>query len=177
MYMAHDKNWHGIMKVLEIKHWRDGKVIWQQDNILNLLHLDGEEFVLRSAFSGGRISNIIPENYYMGLDNRQVPAASDTMDSLISEPTANGYTRQPISSSGDFTVVEDSSHFRAVSPIVAFQAAGGSWGPVVNLFLTDRTDNTGYLIATASLQTPITVNDGETVTLRLAIQLRDCPVE
>jgi hypothetical protein len=170
-------NWRGIMKVLEIQHLRNGKVIWEQKNILNLLHLDGEEFVLRAAFNGGRVSNIIPDNFYMGMDNRQTPEASDTMDGLIAEPTANGYTRQPISSAGYFTVVEDSSHFRAVSPIIAFQAAGGSWGPVQNLFLTDRTDNTGFLIATASIQTPIIVNDGETVTLRLAIQLRDCPVE
>lgn len=175
--MELDRNWRGIMKVLEIKHWREGEVIWEQNNILNLLHLDGEEFVLRAAFNGGRISNIIPENFYMGLDNRQAPSASDTMDSLIAEPTANGYTRQPISSAGDFTVVEDSSHFRAVSPIIAFQASSGSWGPVQNLFLTDRTDNTGFLISTAIIQTPITVNDGETVTLRLAMQLRDCPVE
>jgi hypothetical protein len=175
--MTFDKNWRGIMKVLEIKHWRNGKVIWEQNQILNLLHNDGEEYVLRAAFNGGRISNVIPENFYMGLDNRQFPAAGDTMDSLISEPSSNGYTRQPISSAGDFTVVEDSSHFRAVSPIMAFQAAGGNWGPVQNLFLTDRTDNTGYLISTATLQTPITVNDGETVTLRLAMQLRDCPIE
>lgn len=172
-----EKNhWQGIMKILEIQHWRDGRVIWEQKNVKNLLHLEGEEYILRAAFTGGKTSDVIPERYYLGLDNREVVNAEDTMDFLITEPTGNGYTRQDILSAGDFTVSKDenSGHYRAISPIVAFQASGGTWGPVQNLFLTDTADSTGYLISTAKLDTIITVSDGDSVTMRISLQLKDC---
>ena len=40
-------DWHGIMKILWIKHWRDGEMIWEAENIKNLLHREGESFILR----------------------------------------------------------------------------------------------------------------------------------
>ncbi len=170
-----NKDWHGIMKVLWIKHWRKGEVIWQQDNVYNLLHTDGESFVLRAVFTGGQVSSVIPTNYYMGLDNRSAILEANTLTKLVAEPTTNGYLRQAMSSAGDFIVTLEGSNYRATSPIVAFKAVGGSWGPVSNVFLTNTATSTGTLISSAKLDTGISVADGDQITMRIGIVLKDCP--
>lgn len=173
--MSKKVNWNGLLKVLEIQHLDvSGNILWQQRNILNVLHLDGEEYLLRAAFQGGAISTVIPDDYYLGMDNRLNIGVEDTMDDLIGEPGGSGYERQAISSNNDFTLNFEQDHFVATSPIVAFRATTGNWGPVSNIFLTDKEDNTGYLIATATLSTAIEVNSGESVTARIGLQLRDC---
>lgn len=172
----HNDNWFGIMKILHIQKWDvDGTLLWEDRNIRNLLHLEGEEFILRAAFSGGKNSVVIPENYYLGLDNRLNPLAANTMDDLIGEPTGGGYTRQSISSLNDFSVNLDSEHYIATSPIVAFNATSSAWGPVSNLFLTDKDDNTGSLISTAVLETAVSLEIGQQVTMRIGLLLKDCP--
>jgi hypothetical protein len=171
-----DNNWNGIMKVLEIKHWRNDKIIWERRNIKNLLHEKGEEFILSAAFSGGKISTVIPDNYYFGLDNRSLVKADQEMDNLIGEPTGNGYTRQTISSSNEFIIGFENDHYQAVSPVLVFRASGASWGPVTNLFLTDQAGNAGSLISTAALGESVIVNDGDSITVRLTMLLKDCAV-
>lgn len=168
-------NWHGILRILEIQHLNsNGEVLWQQKDVYNTLHQDGEEFLLRAAFTGGQNSTVIPEEYYLGLDNRQSIAASNTMDDLIGEPTGYGYERQSVKSSGEFAINFQNDHFVATSPIVAFRATTGNWGPASNVFITDKSDNTGYLIATAVLSSPIFVNSGDAITMRIGMQLRTC---
>lgn len=152
------------------------KILWEQKNILNMLHNDGEEFVLRSIFLGGKTNNAyIPNYYYFGLDNRVSLAASDIMTSLVSEPTTSGYTRVAVASTSNFTLGTNETNTQISSPIVTFRAVGGSWGPVKNLFLTDASDNTGYLISSVALASSVTLNDGESINLRMSITLKDCP--
>ena len=169
------KDWHGIMKILDIQH-RDakGNLLWEDHNIHNLLHLDGEEFLLRATFQGGQDNTVIPEYYYLGMDNRLVVDSEDTMEDIIGEPAGSGYERQPVHSQTDFAINFEQNHFVATSPIVAFQATTGTWGPVSNLFISDTNDTSGYLIATAVLTTAIEVNSGDSVTARIGMQLRDC---
>lgn len=163
------------MQVIEICHLDEfGKILWKKENVLNLLHLDGEEFLLRAAFTGGRVSTIVPDNYFIGLDNRQNPSVSDTIDNLIGEPSFGGYQRQQVSSSGDFSINFENSHFVATSPIVAFRSTTGSWGPVSKLFITDKNDNSGYLISTANLDAPLLLDPGRQITVRIGMRLR-CP--
>lgn len=165
--------WRGIMKVIHIQHLNvDGKIVWEQKNIRNMLHTEGEEFLLRAAFAGG--SEIVPENYYLGLDNRSVINSGDTMDDLLAEPTTGGYSRQPVSSVDDFSISLEEGHIVALSPVVVFRAISGSWGPVSNLFITDKQNNSGFLISTATLGSAITVAEGDSVTLRFGMQLKDC---
>jgi hypothetical protein len=169
-------SWNGLMKILWIEQIRNNEVIWRAENIKNVLHTDGESYILRAAFTGGPVSEVIPENYYIGLDARFSLAASDTITDLLGEPTINGYTRQAVSSTGNFTVTipEGSANYRATSPIVAFQAEGGSWGPVKNVFLTDTATSSGNLICSAELPSQISVVDGDTITMRLGLSLKDC---
>lgn len=168
-------NWRGILKILEIKHLDiNGNVIWEKRNIKNVLHLDGEEFLLRAAFLGGRESTIIPDNYYLGLDNRQTVQVEDTLDDLIGEPSGGGYERQMVSSAGDFAINFESNHFLITSPIVAFRATTGSWGPITNLFLSDVVNSSGYLISTAELNSAVSLEIGESVTMRIGMTLKEC---
>jgi len=168
-------SWNGIMKLIELTHIRDGQVIQKFENLKNMLHQDGEEFILRACFIGGQSNSVIPANYFLGLDNRVEPFESDTLAALTGEPTGNGYSRQTISSSGEFVVSLDTSHFKAVSPIVTFQAVTGSWGPVNNLFLSTTLDDTGFLICTVVLPQALTVAANDSVTMRMAMTLKDCP--
>lgn len=168
------KNKH-LMKLIEIQHRNvDGSVLWEAHNLLNIIHLDGEEFLLRAAFTGGKISSVIPDYYYLGLDNRQLLAKADTMENLIAEPFGGGYTRQQISSAGDFSINIESGDFIATSPIVAFRSTTSNWGPVSNLWITDAADNSGYLISSISLQSPISLITGQSVTMRIGMQLLEC---
>lgn len=163
------------MKIKEIQHTDSfGNIIWQGKNIPNLLHLEGEKFLLQAAFTGGVISTIIPSVYYLGLDNRLTVAVGDTIDNLIGEPLSNGYERAQVSSSGDFTINFEQSHYVATSPIVAFRALGGSWGPCSNLFLTAEVEGVFQLISTAVLPSAIIMNSGDAITMRIGLQIRDC---
>lgn len=171
-------DWHGLLKIFEI--WKtdsEGNVVWRDQNLYNLLHLDGEEFLLKACFIGGIENTIIPEKYYFGLDNRTSVASDDTMASIAesgNEPATNGYSRVNISSSNVFNVSPSGDHFVALGPIISFSATGGSWGPTRNLFLTTEPDNTGYLISSVALSEVLTVNTGETINMRHGLALADC---
>ena len=170
------KNWNGILKLIELHHLDvDGSIISKQVNRLNTLHQGGEEFLLRAAFTGGRISEVIPDFYYIGLDNRQSVSFSDTIDNLIGEPITGGYQRQQVSSSGDFAINLNQTHFLATSPIVGFRSTTTGWGPVSNIFLTTAIDSTGDLISTVVLAAPISLGAGQSVTMRIGITIKDCP--
>lgn len=170
-----NKNWHGIMKVEEVQHVRDGKVIWRNENLHNLLHIQGEEFILKVVFSEYILK---PDYYYFGLDNRSTIQVTDELSDLIDEPITNGYFRQAANSVDDFTFLVVEGYNRARSPILTFSAIGGSWGPVRNLFLTmqdqDVSADLGYLIASVDLEQDITVASGDAISLRMAMTLRDC---
>lgn len=167
--------WNGILTIIDIQHTNSkGDILWEAKNIKNLLHQEGEEFLLRAAFTGGQTSTVIPVSYYLGLDNRQAIDVSNTLDDLIGEPASGGYERQAISSSGDFSINFENSHFVATSPIVVFRATVGNWGPISNLFLTTTADNTGYLISTAVLNSSVSLTAGDNVTMRIGMRLSGC---
>jgi hypothetical protein len=158
-----------LLTILDIEHVHKGDVVWRAENLTNVLHKQGEEFILSCLFKSATVSP--PTFYYLGLDNRSNPVDTDMIDSLQSEPTANGYARQPVSSGSGFTVAEVDGVIRATSIVVSFTASGGSWGPIKNLFLTDEISSSGYLIATAPLGDDRTLASGDTLTMRFALAL------
>ncbi len=163
-----------LMTVLEIQHWdRNGNLIWEGKNFPNLLHDEGEAFCLGVLFNSAVTP--LPPNYYCGLDNRVSPAAVDSLANLSQEPTQFGYARQVVSSANGWTVaINESGIYQATTNVLTFVASGGGgWGPVRNLFLTNSATNTGKLISTAALDGPHTLSDGEQITLRLGLTLRD----
>ena len=50
---------------------------------------------------------------------------------LSGEPSGNGYSRQPVSSTTGFTIINNGGVYQARSNVVIFAAVTGSWGPVV----------------------------------------------
>lgn len=165
-----NSSWHGLVKILEIQHIRNNEVIWEDKNILNTLHVQGEMFLLQCAFSNA--GTLPPANLYFGLDSRPTISITDTLAS-ISEPSGNGYARQPVSTSTGFSIDIVSGIYRASSQVIAFSATGGGYGPLNNLFLATTSNNTGLLIASNPLTTPITLVNGDNVTMRMSVSLQD----
>ena len=166
-----NKNWHGLMKIVEIQHICNGEVVWEEKNILNTFHNGGELFVLSCCFDNG--GSLPPANYYLGLDNRSTVSADDMLSDLVDEPTSNGYLRASVSSSNAFVIDTISGVYNASGPIITFTATGSGYGPVSNLFLATTSDNTGILIATAVLSAPITFTNSSSVNMRMRLSLQD----
>ncbi len=139
-----------LIKILEIKHLdSEGNVLWQEENIPNIFHRQGEQFLLSVAFNTAS-TIVVPANYYIGLDGRLTLSDTDTLLSLANEPNTNGYSRAAVPSLNGFSVSLDvNNKFSAVSNVVQFSASGGSWGPVQNLFLCNTITNSGFLISCA----------------------------
>lgn len=168
------KNWHGLMEIVEFTHFgKQGEILYREKNIKNMMHVGGEDFVLKVLFAG----KTLPTNYYLGLDSRSSLEFSTLLSNLSGqEPTLSGYQRQAVLSSS-FSITDLSNgHKQANSPIVLFKATGGSWGPVKNIFLSTSLgyDPTAYLISSATLGNNITVSDGEIVTMKMAMLLSSC---
>ena len=165
-----------LLKIENIKHLDvDGTILWQQNDIYNIFHSNGQQYLLNVMFNTS--SGItIPSNYYLGLDNRTTSSIGDTLASLSNEPTQNGYLRQAVSSLNGFSVAlgTDNTNYQATSNIAVFNATGGQWGPVSNLFLATTLTNTGYLISTAVLTSPVTVSSGQQVSMRISVGLINC---
>jgi hypothetical protein len=169
-----NKNWRGLVKILEIEHLdKFGNLKWRSENINNIFHAEGQLFMLSVCFAG---ESVPTSGYYLGLDARSdiniEDNLNDTLGDLINEPTTNGYTRQVIENDS-FTITSVNSTYRAKTPIVSFQATGGSWGPVKNIFLATSEDDSGYLISSNILNENLTMNDGDIVNLRIGLSLQD----
>lgn len=163
-----------LLRLESIEHLdRDGNILWQQKNVDNLLHSDGQYYLLNLGFN--QSSGItVPSSYYVGLDNRTTPDVSDTLTSLSNEPTQYGYSRQGVSSTNGFTLTETSGIYKATTDTVTFSASGGNYGPISNLFLATSSGSTGYLISTISFETERTVADGQTLVMRMSVSLKNC---
>lgn len=167
------KNWHGIMEILEFNHFDSkGKILYKENNIKNMLHVGGEDFILKTLFVG----QTLPANYYLGLDSRSSLSFSTLIADLAGqEPAINGYQRQSVASN-NFSMTEVNGHKQANSPVVLFRATNGTWGPVRNIFLCNGLgyNSTISLISSASLSNSITVADGEIITMKMGMLLSNC---
>lgn len=170
------KDWNGILKIEELLIKRNEEIIYKVNDLYNILHTEGEAEILRALFIGGPTSNAyIPSLYYLGLDDRATLAASDTLATLSGEPSSGGYTRQPISSTTGFTLVESGSTVKAKSGVIIFSATGSSWGPVRNMFLTNvATGTSGILYSSIPIGSNVTVANGDDISLRFSMALKNC---
>jgi len=167
-----------LLKITELNHFsKNGELINQYRDLPNLVHDEGEEFMLRAIFEGGRVENsFIPNIYFFGLDNRSAITSEDTMETIAldaSEPSVNGYSRQGVGSTSNFQIELVGGIWEADSPIITFFASGGSWGPISNLFLTTSSDNSGFLISTVELSDTFTLTDGQLINMKMIISLKD----
>lgn len=156
------------MTIIEAIHSdRDGKVLWYAENIPNIMHTQGQQFILTTLFAGGSI----PGSYYVGLDNRSTVNQADTLANLVGEPTSFGYSRQTLSPQSGFTPMFDSANWTVLSNNLLFTATGGNIGPIQNAFLTTGSAMQGFLISTIQLPRSKTINNTETFSFRISLGL------
>lgn len=172
-------SWNGLMKIIDFQQIRNGKIVLEKKNLNNMIHYEGDEYFLTSLFKND--GTFPAASYYLGLDSRTTIALVDSMSDLLDEPISHGYIRQAVSSqTGNDTgwniTFNESGYFKAMSSIVTFIASGGNWGPVKNLFLTNKSDNSGKLLSTVSLSSDVSLTDGDAINLRIAMTLRDFPI-
>jgi hypothetical protein len=159
------------MRVLELSHLSEhGDVLFKTNNIDNILHVQGEEFILKALF--GNVE--IPSEYYLGLDARTNLLTTNSISGISGlEPSTAGYSRQNITAESFSFVLGEDGNYQANSPVVLFRATTGSWGPVRNIFLATAPLYSGYLISSVPLGTALTVQQGEIVSMRIGLGLRN----
>jgi hypothetical protein len=142
---------------------RRGRLLWA-DAGHNLWHDEGEQWLLQVAFTEAQS---VPANFYIGLDARTSLAEADTLASLVSEPSTNGYARQPVASDATadgWAVTQVGGDYRATSKTVTFTASGGSIGPVTKMFVCTVVSGTGgKLVASRALSQSRTLANGESL--------------
>lgn len=149
---------------------KDGKVIREEKNVPNLLHVEGEQTILGNLFAG----TSLPGTYYLGIDARTSIAAADTLSSLINEPSSGGYNRQGVASNA-FTIETSGTTVKAKTGIITFSCTSGTWPTAKNLFLTDVGSGTsGVLYSSVVLSSPFTLSSGESITLKFSMALSNC---
>jgi hypothetical protein len=160
-----NNKWHGILKIITTQHRSEsGELLWEEANVIrNLLHVDGEAFILKALFTG---QEDIPDDWFIGLDGRNSLNINQTM-SDVSEPSGNGYERQSVPSSGQFVYADG----EVIGPIVTFRAVGGSF-TAKNVFFSDM-DTDGTLISSAALTSARTVLNGQTLSVKVSFALSD----
>ena len=164
-----------LMTIQSFKLFDENKNIkYEQFNIKNILHAEGEEYFLKYVFKS--VDLIIPEKYYVGLDFRSTLSRTDTLSSIFLEPSSNNYRRQAINT---WSFSSSAGNWIAKSPPIVFSAvssSGAGWGPVRNIFLStieERCEAGGckYLISSARLDENISLSSGDKIVLEMALSI------
>jgi hypothetical protein len=168
-----------LLTIENIKLFDKNKNIkYEQSNIKNTLHQIGESYMLNCLFVNktrkdkGEIQKTREDFYYAGLDNRSTLNTTDVMSSLVNEPSANGYSRQKITSWS--SPVISNSVFVTKSNNITFNASTGTntgWGPVKNIFLATTQNISGILISSAKLNQELKMVAGDTIVLVMNLSL------
>lgn len=159
------------MRLLDISHFSEnGDLLFNKKNIDNILHLQGEEFILNVLFN--ELEK--PTEYYLGLDSRTTLLSTNSISTLSGlEPNGNGYSRQSVESNSFTIFTDESGNYQANSPVVLFRATSSFWGPVRNMFISTQGGYSGYLISSVSLGSDLIVRSGEIISIRIGLGLRN----
>lgn len=168
-----------LIKIDYFRHLdENNNILYEEKDIKNIIHAKGQEYILSVLFDGYSI----PENYYIGLDNRSSLQLSDTLETISPvEPASNGYVRQAVEKDQFNLTVTSGGDYKADSPIVLFRASGGSWGPVKNIFLASTNGSTTgvssevlqTVISSISLSSEVTVANGESISMKVSLGLEN----
>ena len=145
---------------------KDNNIKYEQKNIKNTLHQLGQFYMLNSLFAN---KNTRVDFYYAGLDNRTSLNTTDTMASLVDEPSSNGYSRQKITSWS--SPVISNSVYVVKSNSITFSSSSTGWGPVRNIFLATTQNPSGFLISSVKLNQELTLKAGDTAILIMNLSL------
>lgn len=153
----------------------EGRLLWEGDELPNLLHDQGEEAIL-SAYFDTDLSGFgaPPANLYVGL-RQNSPAEGDTLASGVTEEGGAGYARQAVSTATGHTLSQVGGDWQAASGTVTFTNSGGSaWGADTNLFVCTVVSGTsGKLLCSIALSTTRTLQPGDSVTVSYSCKLSE----
>lgn len=152
----------------DIKHIRDGKVLWEEEVHNDLLD-EGEQNMLQVYFRDEQL----PVSFYLRLAYDSI-RETDTLSNIENEPSTGGYTAQTLERStvGFPTLEKHEGDYRVVSKLITFTASGGVIGPVNVMYLATTTDNTGILVASISMSVARTLQSGDFLQVTIKIKLK-----
>lgn len=154
---------------------------WTEIRRPNLLHKEGEIYILSAAFATDTEGyGLAKPELYVGLDNRDVLRIDDTLARVVeSEPKSSAYRRLPIKTSGGFmsfwTEAEDKGDpsVFTISAAVEFIAEGADIGRVNKFFLTTAPSGTdGKLLISTSMKRAHTLYEDYRLTVEVMMNLR-----
>lgn len=172
-----------VLHIKDIQHLdKDGNVLWEDHDLHNILHDEGEQYILSAAFATTMASyGAPPANLYLGLDtSTRTLGEADTLALVGENLSANGYDREALSTAGagtvsdDFYITQPASYYQAQSKIIEWTAITAPWTTVTKLFLTTAvTGTTGKLICSVPLSTSRTLAIGDTIRCAMYIGLSE----
>lgn len=158
----------------DVKHIRNGSIIWEILNKKNTLVDEGEKAIIDTFFRNNSSLYFGATNFYIGLYNGSV-SESTVLSTLPGEPASlYGYSRQVVerSSIGWPTIEKHEGDWRVVSKSLTLTASGGSIGPVNGAFIGTSNDATGTLIGSLQFGVERTVLSGDSITMELKSKLK-----
>lgn len=157
-----------------VRHVREGRVIYEEEDLENILHDEGEQALLSAYFDTDLAGyGAPPLNLYVGLDNRTSLTESQTLANLTGEPSGNGYARIAVSTTTGWTISNPVDDYQAKTATLTFNASGAGWGPVSKIFLATTSDNTGKLLVSLALSASRTLVAGDQLNTDLAIKMSE----
>jgi hypothetical protein len=165
----------------DVKHIRNGKVIWEAKGLKNLLHDQGEQALLSAYFATAMSGyGAPPANLYLGLDARAVLAEADDLTTLSNEEVGNNYSRRALSTAGtglagqDFYINQPAADYRADGKVLTFTASTAPWSAKLNMFLcTVASGTAGKLISSLTLTASRTLQIGDSLTASILTGLAE----
>ncbi len=132
------------------------------------LHTDGLQFILEVTFTE---EQSVPANFYIGLAT-DVSLSETASLGDQTEVSGTGYARQAVASDNvDITsAATGTNDYKVTTKTVTF-TAGGTWTGAKTVFLATTLDDTGVLIASAPLSETRTLEDTDTLTIAIQIDL------
>lgn len=166
---------------------QNGQLIYRENKRPNLLHYEGEQYILSAAFNTA-LEFAVPPVLYIGIDSRNKLTPKDTLATVTkSEMKGASYSRIPIATGGGFIpswekalVVEgktDDPVF-VLNATATFTAKGEDMGQVKNYFLaTVAEGSNGLLLVSSSLRKPFDLDKGYKLTVGMSVSLREAKLE
>ena len=132
------------------------------------LHTDGLQFILEVAFTE---EQSVPANFYIGLATDASLAETASLGDQT-EVSGTDYVRQAVASDNvDITsAATGTNDYKVTTKTVTF-TAGGTWTGAKTVFLATTLNDTGVLIASAALSETRTLEDTDTLTIAIQIDL------
>ncbi len=172
-----------VMHIKEIMHSDNNKrVLWRDENLDNILHDEGELYILSAAFATGYSGyGVAPNNLYLGLDtSTRTLAETDTLSLVGENSIDNGYERKALSTMGtgvsgqDFVFNQPATFYRAESKIWTWACINQAWTTVTKLFLcTTATGTSGKLICSVPLSSSRLLQPGDVISAAMYIGLSE----